>query len=550
MTTVRIAPGPVRQAGLAAITVADDLQGQAGQLSGVALPKMPPSMAARHQSILSAVASRLTTAGQALGSAGAELQVRAAAAEAADAPGSTRGIGAGSVLSGSLQTTATVVLAGGVTETARLTVTRGGVEATNPATGLKVTMPELVRDSQQVLSTPSTAGPPSAQTAAPTTPATTRDTSSGSLIDGPPAAAVQQAVGGGGGGGFDPVDPAPSGAQSLTAGDAVDPSAPAPGEHATGDASTGVPVPTDMPEGDDAQRQDWACWMAGSAAHHGLPPELPVMLALAQTGLRNTPAGSEQVGFFGLDPRSAYAPAGHGVSRDEPPSGDWWADHPGAQLDEVLGRLRGTEGGLRDAELDDPEALGRWAADAIPGFDAGSLAGTQDAAATLVEQCKHAGGGAGAAGAAAGDALSVARSQLGVQEVGTNAGPKVNEYLGSAQVASGNPWCAAFVTWSLQQSGTDMPGTGWAAVATWVAAAREGQHGLQLVDAAHARPGDIVAYDWGGDNNFASDGHIGFLESTVEGGRFTAVEGNAEDAVTRMERTMGVGNVVFIRAGA
>ena len=40
------------------------------------------------------------------------------------------------------------------------------------------------------------------------------------------------------------------------------------------------------------------------------------------------------------------------------------------------------------------------------------------------------------------------------------------------------------------------------------------------------------------------------LPKVVFSRTLTAVEGNAQDAVTRMDRNMGVGNVVFIRAGA
>jgi hypothetical protein len=80
-----------------------------------------------------------------------------------------------------------------------------------------------------------------------------------------------------------------------------------------------------------------------------------------------------------------------------------------------------------------------------------------------------------------------------------------------------------------------------------VHAAETGTHGLQFVDPGDARPGDIVAYDWGGQSDFGQDGHIGLLESTVHGGSFTAVEGNAGDAVTRMQRSLGSGHVVFIR---
>jgi hypothetical protein len=105
------------------------------------------------------------------------------------------------------------------------------------------------------------------------------------------------------------------------------------------------------------------------------------------------------------------------------------------------------------------------------------------------------------------------------------------------------------VTWSLQQAGHDMSGSGWAAVSTWVHAAQAGQNGLQIISAEQARPGDIVAYDWGHGSDFGADGHIGLLESGVQDGRFIALEGNAGDAVARMGRSMDEANIVFIRAG-
>ena len=90
-------------------------------------------------------------------------------------------------------------------------------------------------------------------------------------------------------------------------------------------------------------------------------------------------------------------------------------------------------------------------------------------------------------------ALRVAQTQRGVREVGgANTGPQVDEYLEAAGVSPGNPWCAAFMTWSLEQAGHKMPGGGWAAVATWVRNAEQGSNGLKLVSAEEARPGDIV----------------------------------------------------------
>ena len=155
---------------------------------------------------------------------------------------------------------------------------------------------------------------------------------------------------------------------------------------------------------------------------------------------------------------------------------------------------------------------------------------------------------AGSGGSSLGvSALQVAQSQLGVHETGVNTGAQVDKYLAEAKVGPGNPWCASFVTWSLAQSGHKMPGSGWAAVSTWVQNAEKHQNNLQVVSADQARPGDIVAYDWGGQEDFGSDGHIGFLASNVKDGKFTALEGNNHDAVSRVPRQVGDANVKFIR---
>ena len=157
----------------------------------------------------------------------------------------------------------------------------------------------------------------------------------------------------------------------------------------------------------------------------------------------------------------------------------------------------------------------------------------------------------GAGGSSAGTAaLKVAQTQLGVQEAGTNTGKEVDEYLAAAKVGPGNPWCASFVTWSLEKAGVKMDGTGWAAVQTWVRNAEAGKNNLEIVSADQARPGDIVAYDWGHQDDFGSDGHIGFLASNVEGGKFTALEGNNQDQVMKVPRGVDMANVKFIRVNA
>ncbi len=51
--------------------------------------------------------------------------------------------------------------------------------------------------------------------------------------------------------------------------------------------------------GDDATKQQLAAWLAASAQKAGLPPELPVMAALVESGVANLRGGdADSVGFF------------------------------------------------------------------------------------------------------------------------------------------------------------------------------------------------------------------------------------------------------------
>jgi putative modified peptide len=173
--------------------------------------------------------------------------------------------------------------------------------------------------------------------------------------------------------------------------------------------------------------------------------------------------------------------------------------------------------------------------------NAASVPGMVDAGAAAAAVPAAGGSNLGAA------ALKVAQTQLGVHEQGVNTGKEVDKYLAAAKVGPGNPWCASFVTWSLEQAGHKMDGSGWAAVQTWVRNAEQGSNNLEIVDASEARPGDIVTYDWGHQDDFGSDGHIGFLASNVEGGKFTALEGNNQDQVMKVPRDVSMANVKFIR---
>ncbi len=325
-------------------------------------------------------------------------------------------------------------------------------------------------------------------------------------------------------------------------------------------ASAAAAAPETYP-GDNASKEQIAAWMAGLAEKRGLPPELPLMASLVESGMKNLNFGdADSVGFFqmrvGIWNQGEYA----GYPDKPELQMEWFLDTA-----EQVKKQRIAAG----KPIDDPSSFGEWIADverpaeqfrgryqlrldeargllkSRPAEAPALAAAAQPApVADAAAAASPGGGGSSSLGAAA---LSIAQSQKGVREVGTNTGPKVDEYLQAAGVAPGNPWCASFIAWSLEKAGHKMPGGGWAAVATWVRNAEQGNNGLKVVSADEARPGDIVAYDWGGQSDFGADGHIGFLESTVKDGKFTALEGNNADKVNVLQRQMGGANIKFIR---
>lgn len=527
MTRIRFDPDAVRDAGVAFVAAGDDLATGASALGSMALPSMPAAMSSRYAAEIAAHAARLRALCGEQAKIGEELQTRAGAAELADdGKGAVHG-GDGRRLERALGSVA-VVGAAGVAHSARVRIAGGQVTVTSSSgLTLSTSVSEL--------------GLKPAQASATETHRTTSP-GEGAEVPGSPAPSQSPAQAGAPQGGL----------AATTVADAISP--PPEPDGASGEAGLrasesdgqgGQPVQQPMPTSADAERQDWGCWMAGSAAHAGVPPSLPLMLALSSSGMHNMPADGSTAGFFGMETGAAGAPPGHGLPPGAQPDASWWAERPDAQLDHVLRRLREVSGGTRDAELGDARALERWAQDAGLAADGQRLVEAQQAADAMVSNCAESGGSGRSGGE--GGALGIARSQLGVHEAGVNSGAEVNRFLAAAETAPGNPWCASFVTWSLEQDGHEMQGDGWAAVQRWVSAAGAGEQGLSIVDAAHARPGDIVAYDWGGGSDFGQDGHIGFLESEVRDGRFTAVEGNANDAVSRMQRGLDQGNVVFIR---
>ena len=113
------------------------------------------------------------------------------------------------------------------------------------------------------------------------------------------------------------------------------------------------PCPALYP-GDSASRERLARWMARAAAERGLPHELPVMAAIAESGLRNL-GGDSYHGFFGM--------------HDSLNSGEYrgFPDRPQLQvkwfLDTASAVRRRAVAETRPDPAKDPGSWGEWIAD-------------------------------------------------------------------------------------------------------------------------------------------------------------------------------------------
>jgi len=113
------------------------------------------------------------------------------------------------------------------------------------------------------------------------------------------------------------------------------------------------PCPAVYP-GDDAQKERLARWMARSAADRGIPHELPVMAAIAESGLQNLNGESYQ-GFFGMH-ESLDTGEYRGFPRNPDLQVRWFLDTAA-----LVRQRRVAEGRADPAQ--DPAAYGGWIAD-------------------------------------------------------------------------------------------------------------------------------------------------------------------------------------------
>ena len=141
-----------------------------------------------------------------------------------------------------------------------------------------------------------------------------------------------------------PQDAAPAPGQADAAAAQVDPSG------AGGGGSLEYP-------GDDATKEQLAAWLGAQAQKVGVPPELPVMAALVESGLANLGGGDrDSVGFFQM--RVGIWNTGEYAGYPERPElqAKWF-------LDQAVALKRSRVGAGESGFGEDPSTWGNWIAD-------------------------------------------------------------------------------------------------------------------------------------------------------------------------------------------
>ena len=118
-------------------------------------------------------------------------------------------------------------------------------------------------------------------------------------------------------------------------------------------------------------------------------------------------------------------------------------------------------------------------------------------------------------------------TQLMVRETTPNQGPEVSQYLRSVGVTTPAPWCAAFVSWNLQQFAVPNPMSAWspdyAKQQDIIWTAKRPTRWKPL-------PGDVATYYY---PKLHRVGHVGFFICTDPDGYFVTIEGNTNGAGSR-----------------
>ncbi|MGW0965007.1 peptidoglycan-binding protein [Streptomyces sp. NPDC002516] len=155
-----------------------------------------------------------------------------------------------------------------------------------------------------------------------------------------------------------------------------------------------------------------------------------------------------------------------------------------------------------------------------------------------------------APGGGYGKILDVAAAEVGTVE-GSARANSYGSAVGLSLSTSDYAWCATFVSWVARQTGASSYRNTY--VSGWVKQARAGNYHLSVT--TNPQPGDIVAFDWNGGNDYTGGHeHIGIVRTVSGGAGFTTVEGNTgnpnggSDGVYVKSRSTNSGyDVLFIR---
>ena len=123
------------------------------------------------------------------------------------------------------------------------------------------------------------------------------------------------------------------------------------------DISAVAAAAPDAYPGDDAPKEQLAAWMAGQAEKRGLPPELPVMAALVESGMKNLNYGdADSVGFFQMRVSIWDQGAYKGYAQKPELQAKWFIDTA----------LQVKRSAIANGDVNfgkDPSAWGEWIAD-------------------------------------------------------------------------------------------------------------------------------------------------------------------------------------------
>jgi len=268
--------------------------------------------------------------------------------------------------------------------------------------------------------------------------------------------------------------------------------------------------------GDDAPKEQLAAWMGAAAKKAGLPPELPIMAALQESGLRNLPGGdADSAGFFQMRERYWNTGQYRGYRDDPELQLRWFIDHA---LNEQAAHPEFTRSPasygewIANVERPAAEHRGKYQphlteaqrllarADDQPQLEASA---DVDAPTSIPEQM-----------------LKIAAKELGTREdpPGSNDSPRIAQYRTAGPPAGVGPWCAYFVSWVSRRAGVPLGDQGFASVdALWAWAEQTGRA------AQSPKPGDLIVWDE----------HVGIVERIDADGTIHTIEGNSSDEVAR-----------------